>query len=259
MRKGVPTSLAVIGGGLTSAQVAELATTWGVTKVHLILRGPLKTKHFDVDLCWLAKFKNQRMSEFWKADSDEERAEMMRLARGGGSVNPEYKEILCGLVKQGRVAIEEFTLVKEAAWDEESEEWTLNLEGRDGSREVNVDHVVYATGVVADINKVAAVQPILQSHPIDIVGGMPCLTRELMWNEEVPLFVTGRLGALRLGPAGPNLEGARLGAEFIAGRIAGLMATEPSADDDAHGGKIERVDMRRIGLGRQNQFEILSC
>ncbi|CAL3965080.1 unnamed protein product [Diplocarpon coronariae] len=255
-QKRIPTSLAIIGGGLTSAQVAHLAASHGVSNVHLILRGPLKTKHFDVDLSWLAKFKNQRMSEFWKADTDEERVEMMKCARSGGSVNPEYKGILCGLVREGKLVIEEFTEVKEAVWDELEMMWTMGLDGRDGRRELQADHVVYATGVVADINKVPAVQPLLDSHPIETVGGMPCLTKELMWNEEIPLFVTGRLGALRLGPAGPNLEGARLGAEFIAGKIASLMAADEWDGDVLH--KAEDVDMRSLGLGRQNQFEILT-
>ena len=80
------------------------------------------------------------------------------------------------------------------------------------------------------------------------------MTKELMWNEEVPFFVTGRLGGLRLGPAGPNLEGARLGAEFIAGKIASLIS---GFDRDVAEDVSKEVDMRRLGLGRQNQFEVL--
>lgn len=197
------------------------------------------------------------MSEFWKADSDEERAEMMKCARGGGSVNPEYKGILTRLVREGKLVVEEFAVVKEAVWDEPGQSWTLGLEGREGSREVEVDHAVYATGIVANINSVPAIQPLLESHPIDTAGGMPCLTKELMWNEEVPLFVTGRLGALRLGPAGPNLEGARLGAEFIAGKIASLISGDRLGTSNSSVDDVEEVDMRRLGLGRQNQFEVL--
>merc|ERR1711939_644013 len=198
---------------------------------HLILRGSLKTKHFDVDLCWLSKYKNHSMSAFWKADSDQERAEMMRDARGGGSVNPEYRGILKQLVAKGLVRVWEGTEVKGARREVkdgcDTRRWVLELQGRDEdgrTEEIVVDLVVYATGVVADINRAEAVRPLLEHFPIETVGGMPCLTKELMWNEEVPFFVTGRLGGLRLGPAGPNLEGARLGAEFIAGKIASLIS-----------------------------------
>ncbi|KAG4444077.1 hypothetical protein IFR05_000430 [Cadophora sp. M221] len=251
----LPTSLAIIGGGLTSAQTAHLASLHHITKTHLILRGPLKTKHFDVDLCWLAKFKNHSMSAFWKADSDVERVEMMKAARGGGSVNPEYKGILMDLVREGRVVIWEFMEVGGAVRGEGEGRWRLELVGKERRRdEILVDHVVYATGVAADINCVEAVKPLLQSYPIETVGGMPCLTKELMWNEDVPFFVTGRLGGLRLGPAAPNLEGARLGAEFISGKIASLIS---GLDRNVIAELSEEVDMRRLGLGRRNQFDVL--
>lgn len=183
---------------------------------------------------------------------------MMREARGGGSVNPEYGRILRGLKEEGRVTLWEWTEVAGAkekdSRDGEPERWSLELQGKGGRRdEIVVDHVVYATGIAADINRVEAVKPLLDDFPIETVGGMPCLTKELMWNEDIPFFVTGRLGGLRLGPAAPNLEGARLGAEFIAGKIASLMSgLDRSVPDD-----MSEVDMRRLGLGRQNQFDVL--
>jgi len=44
-----------------------------------------------------------------------------------------------------------------------------------------------------------------------------------MWNDEVPLFVTGRLAGLRLGPGAPNLVGARIGAERIAWNVEDVL------------------------------------
>jgi hypothetical protein len=40
-----------------------------------------------------------------------------------------------------------------------------------------------------------------------------------MWDDNVPLFVTGRLAGLKLGPGAPNLVGARVGAERIAWNV----------------------------------------
>lgn len=198
------------------------------------------------------------MSTFWKADSDAERVEMMKLARGGGSVNPEYKEVLRNLVKAGKVVINEFTEIGEATWREETARTRLRLDGREGVSEVDVDHVVYATGSVANISAVAALRPLLDAHPIDVVGGMPCLTRELMWNDEVPLFVSGRMGALRLGPAAPNLEGARVGAEFIAGKISRLVSAWRDSHESFGEDLAGEMNMGRLGLGRQNQFDLLT-
>jgi len=58
------TSLAVIGAGLTSAQITCLAISLGVSKVHHLIRSTLKVKHFDVDLGWVGKYKNFHLASF---------------------------------------------------------------------------------------------------------------------------------------------------------------------------------------------------
>jgi hypothetical protein len=65
------TNMVVVGGGLTSIQLADLAIKRGVGKVWMLMRGPLKVKHFDVDLEWVGKFRNFKQAEFWTADTDE--------------------------------------------------------------------------------------------------------------------------------------------------------------------------------------------
>jgi hypothetical protein len=66
-----PTRMLIVGGGLTSIQLADLAIKRGVSKVWLVLRGNLKVKYFDVDLDWVGKFRNYKQAEFWTADTDE--------------------------------------------------------------------------------------------------------------------------------------------------------------------------------------------
>jgi hypothetical protein len=65
------TNMLIVGGGLTSIQLADLAIKQGVNKVWMLMRGPLKVKHFDVDLEWVGKFRNFKQAEFWTADTDE--------------------------------------------------------------------------------------------------------------------------------------------------------------------------------------------
>lgn len=65
------TTMLIVGGGLTSIQLADLAIKQGVSKVWLLMRGNLKVKHFDVDLDWVGKFRNFKQAEFWTADTDE--------------------------------------------------------------------------------------------------------------------------------------------------------------------------------------------
>jgi thioredoxin reductase len=65
------TRMIVVGGGLTSIQLADLALKRGVSKVWLLVRGDLKVKYFDVDLDWVGKFRNYKQAEFWTADTDQ--------------------------------------------------------------------------------------------------------------------------------------------------------------------------------------------
>lgn len=63
-------------------------------------------------------------------------------------------------------------------------------------------------------------------------------------NERVPLFVTGRLASLRLGPGGGNLEGARIGAERIAWALqeivdGAVMREEAGKDEGLRRGSAE--------------------
>lgn len=212
-----------------------------------------------MDLSWVGKYKNFHLASFWSADSDEERWEMIKEARNGGSITPEYKKILENLVKSGKVDLHKYTEVIDAKWDPQTQMWNLVTEPR--VEGLQIHHIVYATGIPTDFMEIPALKPLIEKAPIKGVGGIPCVTHELMWNEEIPFFFTGRLAALRLGPAAPNLDGARQGAERIAGKIAEMFKKErrdsgyasEASNEDVEG----EVDMRRLGLGRDNQFDIL--
>lgn len=71
MKQGKSTSILVIGGGLTAAQIVERCVMKGVSKVYLLMRSELKVKPIDVSLDWVGKFKNHEHATFWSADSDE--------------------------------------------------------------------------------------------------------------------------------------------------------------------------------------------
>jgi hypothetical protein len=254
------TSIAVVGGGLTSAQISAAATSAGISKVIHLMRSSLKVKHLDLSLPWVGKYKNYHLASFWSADNDEERWEMVKEARGGGSITPEYRKILAGLIKQGRLELRECTQITGAQWDEEARVW--ELETQPPIEGLRVDHVVYATGIPVDFRDIPALECLRQAATIKTVGGMPCLTNDLMWSEDMPLFFTGRLAGLRLGPAAGNLEGARQGAERIAWKIAELLGSNGEVYSGAIGGQAkeqdqDEVDCRRLGLGFENQFGML--
>jgi lysine/ornithine N-monooxygenase len=212
------TTMLIVGGGLTSVQLADLVLKRGVTKVHLLMRGSLKVKYFDVDLDWVGKFRNFNQAAFWSADTDEERAEMIAKARNGGSVTPRYRKVLDAHVASGRIELNTNTTLESVKWEPETMRW-VDIKVSTHGPVPPVDYIVFATGIQSDITSIPFLDTLRQQHPIEHVAGLPCLTDDLMWDDGVPLFVTGRLAGLRLGPGAPNLVGARIGAERIAWNV----------------------------------------
>ncbi|OJJ51526.1 hypothetical protein ASPZODRAFT_409623 [Penicilliopsis zonata CBS 506.65] len=232
------TTILVVGGGLSSAQIVDMAIKKGVSRVHLLIRGDLKVKHFDIGLTWMGKFKNFEKAAFWSADSDEERLEMFHTARDGGSINPRYVKILKQYVASGKLVIHTHTAIADHRFCPVTNTWEITTNPpTTPALPPAIDYIYFATGVRSDITALPFLQSMLESYPIPTCGGFPCLTDDLMWREDVPLFVTGRFAALRLGPGGPNLEGARLGAERIAWKMQDIRGdtSDQEADDSFRG------------------------
>ena len=55
--------------------------------------------------------------------------------------------------------------------------------------------------------------------PIQIESGLPCVTQDLRWKEDLDLFVVGSLGALNIGPDAGNLMGIRRAAQIVANAL----------------------------------------
>lgn len=226
--------IVIVGGGLTSAQLAHVAVGAGIEHIHLLFRGPTKIKHFDFHLDWVTKYKNVKKSAFYIKDTDEERFEMIQEAREGGSVNPEYYKKISQHAKDGKLDFLKYTTIKEQSWDDESKTWKLLLETKapcktDGEQIkltelTGVDYIYFATGIKQNISALDFLQPIIKEYPAPIVAGFPCLTDDLQWNKQVPLFVLGKNASLKMGPSLANLDGARLGSERIGWYVHDLMA-----------------------------------
>ncbi|KAL8689923.1 MAG: hypothetical protein Q9218_004517 [Villophora microphyllina] len=210
-----PTAIVVVGGGLTAAQIADKCVRDGVGRVFMIMRSGVKLKPFDIDLDWMTKYKNVQKAAFWSADSDEERLEIMLEARNGGSITPRFFKKLRAHIASGALSIHTETTIKDQVWHNERKTWRIETGPSTPNIPGEVDYVYYATGVQPDVPTLPFLSPLREKVPTEVVGGMPCLTNDLAWKDDVPLFVAGRLAGLRIGPDCGNLEGARIGAERI--------------------------------------------
>ncbi|KAF7675283.1 nucleotide-binding domain-containing protein [Alternaria burnsii] len=255
------TSMLIVGGGLTSIQLADLAIKRGVNKVWMLMRGPLKVKHFDVDLEWVGKFRNFKQAEFWTADTDEERFDMIVQARNGGSMTPRYRKILDSHVACRKIELRNYTKLHSAKWEQPSKTWACEVSSAESVLKLPpVDYMVFATGIQSDIRTIPYLQSIQQQYPIKCIGGLPCLNEDLMWDDNVPLFVTGRLAGLKLGPGAPNLVGARVGAERIAWNVDEALKKLDKLSNNAQdesGDNSSDEKMVAYAAARDNRFDSL--
>lgn len=130
---GLPSSLVVIGGGLTSAQICDVAIRKGVKDVTLLMRGYFKIKPFDLDLNWIGRYANLEKMRFWQEEDPEKRLKTMLAARQGGSITPRYAKLIKQYQQQGKLKIMTCTKVEDAQWtsanqdDQDEGEWLLNI------------------------------------------------------------------------------------------------------------------------------------
>lgn len=249
------TNLLVVGGGLTSAQISDLAIRRGVTKVYHIMRGPCRVKHFDLDLSWMSKYRNPRLAQFWSADTDTERLDLIKDARGGGSLTPTYYKKLLQHQAAGRLYHQCFTTLTSAKFIPPVE--SARDQGGYWQVETNppiaelprMDYIYFATGMPPDFRSFPCLQNLCSQHPLDDIGGLPCLTNQLKWRDDVPLFVTGALAGLRIGPGAGNLGGARLAAERIALEIEAMRLGDTIDEDVLPTEKGEAQLRYSLGLG----------
>jgi hypothetical protein len=190
-----------------------------------------------------------------------ERFEMIVQARNGGSMTPRYRKILDAHVASGKIALHTHTMLSSVSWDPSSKTWTCETSPCE-IKIPPIDHIVFATGIQSDIRSIPFLQSMQQQYPIEYVGGLPCLNDDLMWDDDVPLFITGRLAGLRLGPGAPNLVGARIGAERIAWNVddvlrkAGRVGRREHDDDSQSEDVSDR--MEAYAAARDNRFGSLA-
>ncbi|GAA6002705.1 hypothetical protein JCM10207_007636 [Rhodosporidiobolus poonsookiae] len=261
VRRRERTHVVVVGGGLTSAQIVDSLLDSGVSHVTLLSRTHIKTKHFDFELEWVSKYNNLAKMAFWQEEDRSARYEQIHAARNGGSVNPQFLRVLQKHAKSGRLDLRTLTEVTSAAYDGERAKWRFEVLTRPDAKVLakadpalgpveptaavieDVDYLVSSTGSMIDLTGVAFIQPILKSHPVELVRGLPNLTADLQWNDELPLFLMGAYSMLELGPDALNLSGTRAGAERIAHRLGELGVFD---DEDGGAQQAERKTARML-------------
>ena len=210
------TTLVVIGGGLTSSQICDVAIRRGISNVVLIMRGFMKVKPFDVGLEWIGRYANLEQMRFWQEDDLEKRREMLLEARNGGSMTPHYAKLMKHYQSNGKLCILDCTTVTGAEWEKfdgphrelNDGQWSLDLVREQpptkrgasltsSSSNLKADYIITATGASPRFSEVPFLATFAQEHGIPEYGGLPALSESLQYGS-LPLFCTGAFSALQV-------------------------------------------------------------
>jgi len=238
------TTVVIIGGGLSSAQICDLCVRKGFTKVILLLRGFFKVKPFDFSIDWVGKYANVNKMQFWQNDDAKERMKMINEGRNGGSINPPYSKILLHHARNGAIEIKTHTEVDSATWDPHTQKWSLifyrkscsdnetqfmnNKQAPGTFVSCEADYIISSTGSHLGFSTLPFMQTLATKEAVPEVGGVPIVNEDLQYGS-LPLYVIGSYSAIQIGPTAYNLGGIREGADRVAAKFRQL---EDSAADE---------------------------
>ena len=197
-------SVAVIGGGITAAQVAlRLASEGG--NPDLISRHPLRQHQFDSDPGWLGP---KNMKYFSREKNPNKRRMIITKARHRGSVPPDVKRALHRSCQQGDVQWHENEVESLRATST-----ALELRLKNGSQ-LNVRRVILATGFQSKRPGGSMIDKLVEKASLPCAEcGFPIVDRALRWHPRI--YVTGPLAELEIGPVARNIVGAQRACDRI--------------------------------------------
>lgn len=197
-------SVAVVGGGISAAQVALRLADEG-HDVHLISRHPLREHQFDSDPGWLGP---KRMAEFQHERDVGKRRAMITAARHKGSIPPRVRRAVHASIKRGQLRWYEGSVEGMDADDA-----SLAIRLSTGAK-LAVHRVLMATGFEGSRPGGELLDRLIDTASLPCAScGYPIVDTALRWHPRV--YVSGPLAELELGPSARNISGARRAADRL--------------------------------------------
>lgn len=211
---GLPSNVAILGGGISAAQVALRLANTG-RRVTVVARHQPRQRQFDSDPGWIGP---RYLREFWAISDYAHRRAILDEARHRGSMPPDVRCRLRAAVDRGDIQWRVAALAGGAV----QPDGALRLDLTEGPP-LPVGALVLATGFSSSRPGGALVQQLVDDHRLPVAPcGYPQVGPDLRWHPRIA--VMGPLAELELGPTARNLVGARSAAERLVGRApAGCM------------------------------------
>jgi hypothetical protein len=214
----LPDRVAIVGGGISAAQLAVRLDAAG-KEVVVVARHMPREQQFDSDPGWIGPKHMQGFSE--TSDLHRRRA-LIQAARHRGSMPLDVLRDLRRSMRSGGVSWTQGAIVGGAV----GADGTLQLE-LDPGRTLRVGAMVLATGFEPGRPGGTLVDDLISRHDLPVAPcGFPVVDWSLRWHPRV--FVTGPLAELELGPTARNLIGGRRAADRIVHTVRSVPRRRPS-------------------------------
>jgi hypothetical protein len=254
------TSLVVVGGGLTAAQMVDVAVKRGFTDVKLVMRSSMKVRQFDFSLDLMGRNAGRWLANFWMERNLKCRLKMIAQERNGGSITPEYLQMLEKYVESGILKICTNVQVQNCEWISSSNTndgiWEYQLS--DKKSKYQCDQIWLATGSIFDIFKEPVLEVLAEKYDLNSVNGIPVLDDNLRLHQDLDFFIMGGYASLILGPAAGNLQGGRVGAERIASKLLEIWTDGKYTEIGTKVGHRSAWTMADVAANVGNYFSALS-
>ena len=192
--------IAVVGGGISAWQAALRYCRLGAASVSVISPHPILESIWDSDPGYIGP---KRGSEYAALDTGE-RLKRLKEVRFPGTLPPEIARDASEACDAGQVSLHIGTVMSARI-----ETGRAILQLNEGDDVGPVDHIVYATGMTAEIPYRELLLQLSRELCLPLESsGHPRLDEHLAWDDG--LYCTGRWGELIIGPQAPNIVGAHL-------------------------------------------------
>lgn len=195
--------IAVVGGGISAAQLAIALARRAPGNITLITRHPPRLQALDADPIW---FERWTTPEFARGDHRRRRA-LLGFGRHPGSMPRDVADRLVAATRSGRLTVHIGEVSRASALPGGASKLaTLQ-------HDIEVDRVVLATGFDPARPGSWLARSILDAGLPIAPCGYPIADAQLAW--QPGLHVCGPLGELQLGAAARSIAGARRAAEIL--------------------------------------------
>ena len=197
----------VVGLGISAAQLATRLASKHKSPIQVVGRHELRVHQFDSEPCWLGP---RCQAPFRKINDFEKRRQTIEEARHRSSIPPATARRFQQRVQWGQIAVTSGSVESSQLRSEHC----IELQMSDGTH-ITGDALVLATGFDPPRPDQSWLADAIEELDLACANcGFPIVDEALQWTSG--LHVSGPLAELELGPAAPNIAGARMTSRRLA-------------------------------------------